>query len=133
MKQHFFAVAIASSLLAMTGVHAVTQDEYNAARDRIASDFKASATRCATWKDDARDICMKKARGAESVARAELELQFNPNPANARKAALEKATAAYEVAVGQCDDRSANARDACVIQAKVDRDRALAELKDMKG
>ena len=52
---------------------AMTKTEYQAGQQRIAGDYKAHKTRCEALKDNAKDVCMEEAKGAEKVAKAELE------------------------------------------------------------
>jgi len=133
MKQHLFVVAIASTLLCLTGVRAMTKDEYNVSKERIVADYKVAKARCNTLKGNAKDVCMKKAKGTEDVAKAELEQEYKPSPANARKVTEEKANAAFEVAKEKCDSQSGDAKSACVNQAKANHDKAKADIKAMKG
>ena len=83
-------------------------------------------------KDNAKDVCMKEAKGTENVAKAELEQGYKPSDSHARKVAEEKATMAYDVAKEKCDDQKGDAKSACVKQAKADHDKAKADMKAMK-
>ncbi|WP_218508616.1 hypothetical protein [Variovorax sp. dw_308] len=120
MKQHLFALAIAASLLALTGVQAMTKDEYTVAGNVIEANFQAAKTRCGGVDDSGRDVCLKQAQGTRAVARAELEQLYKPSPDNARKVAAERAKAAYELSRNACGALSADARDACAQQAQAD-------------
>jgi hypothetical protein len=61
---------------------------------------------------------MAEAKGAEKVAKAELEAQYKPSPRNDEKLAVAKADAAYDVAKERCDDQSGNGKDVCIKDAK---------------
>ena len=62
----------------------------NAEEDRIEADAKAAKAKCATMKDNAKDVCEKEAKGKEKVAKAELNAKNNPTPSNQRKVAEAK-------------------------------------------
>ncbi|MEJ8853656.1 hypothetical protein WKW79_03705 [Variovorax robiniae] len=132
MKQHFFAVAIVSTLFALTGVQAMTQGEYTVAKARIGSDYRLAQSRCDTLKDNARDVCLTEAKGAADVAMAELEQHYKPSPANARKVAAVKAAAAFEVTREACDTLAGEAHQACVHQAEDNHAKAKADV-DVSG
>jgi hypothetical protein len=72
---------------------------------------------------------MKEAKGAENVAKAELEEAYKPSDRHARNVEEEKATARYNVAKEKCDSLTGDAKAACVNQAKADRDSAKAMLR----
>ena len=134
MKQYLLPLAIASSIFAMAAAaHALSSDEYKAAKEGIEANYKVAEAKCHTVKDNAKDVCMKEAKGTEDVAKAELEQQYKPSPRNARKVSEEKANMTYEVAKEKCDDLSGDAKSACVNQAKANHEKAQAEIKAMKG
>ncbi len=60
----------------------------------------------------------RKTKGAEKVAKAELDARYKPSDKAAYKAREAKADADYEVAKEKCDDLSGNAKDVCVKDAK---------------
>jgi hypothetical protein len=76
-------------------------------------------------KANAKDICMAEAKGKEKVAKAELDAKHANDKIKAEQKVKEvKAEAAYEVAKQKCDDQKGEAKDACMKQARVDRDRS---------
>jgi hypothetical protein len=97
---------------------ALTKEEYKAQGDRISADYKAGRDKCGTLKDNAKDICVAEAKGAEKIAKADLEAQYKPSPRNDEKAAVAKADAAYDVAKEKCDDQTGNGKDVCIKDAK---------------
>ena len=133
MKKHLIVLAIASTCFAMSSASAITKDEYNAAKQKVEADYKADKAQCDTMKDNAKDVCMKEAKGKENVAKAELEAQYKPSAAHTRKVAEEKADMTYDVAKEKCDDQQGDAKKACVTQAKADHDKAKADIKAMKS
>ena len=68
---------------------------------------------------------MAEAKGKEKVARAELDHKYSSDKVKSeRKVKDMKAEATFEVAKQKCDDQKGEAKDACMKQARVDRDRA---------
>ena len=109
--------SVAAGLLA-TSAMAMTDAEYKTAKDKISADYKAAKTNCDTMKDNAKDICVKEAKGAENVAKAELDAQHKPSDKATNKARMARADADYEVAKEKCDDLKGNTKDVCVKDAK---------------
>lgn len=95
--------SITAGLLA-TSAFALTQPEYKAAKDTIEADYKASKEKCNALTDNAKDICVKEAKGHEDVAKAELEAQYKPSTKAAYKARVARADADYGIAKEKCDD-----------------------------
>jgi hypothetical protein len=92
---------------------------------RIEAAYKADKAKCDPMKGNAKDICMAEAKGKEKVAKAELNAKDDKDQAKAqRKVQDAKAEAAYDVAKQKCDDQKGEAKDACVKQARVERDQA---------
>ncbi|MBU1361027.1 MAG: hypothetical protein KKC79_13210 [Gammaproteobacteria bacterium] len=132
MKKHLLMLAIASSCFVAGQAGAMTKDEYKVAKEKIEADYKVDKTKCDTMKDNAKDVCMKEAKGKENVAKAELEQAYKPSDSHSRKVAQEKAKAEYEVAKEKCDDQQGDAKNACQKQAKADQDKKMADVKAMK-
>ena len=132
MKKHLLMLALASTCFVATQAGAqMNKDEHKVAKEKIEADYKVAKTQCDTLKDNAKDVCQKEAKGKENVAKAELEQQFRPSDSNARKVAVEKVKATYEVAKEKCDDQTGDAKSACVKQAKADEDKGKADIKAM--
>ena len=93
--------SITAGLLA-TSAFALTQPEYKAAKDTIEADYKASKEKCNALTDNAKDICVKEAKGHEDVAKAELEAQYKPSTKAAYKARVARADADYAIAKEKC-------------------------------
>lgn len=115
---------------------AMTDQEYKAERDRIAADYKAAKAQCDALKGNAEDVCEEQAKGAEKVARAELEAKRNPSEGAQRNVELTKANAEYDVAKEKCDDLSGDAKSTCRKDAsaahKAARDRLTASAAPSK-
>jgi hypothetical protein len=104
---------------------APSERKMNKAEDeQIEATYKADKAKCDGLKANAKDICMAEAKGKEKVAKAELHAKNDKDQANAQKKVTEaKAEAAYDVAKQKCQDQKGEAKDACVKQAQVERDR----------
>lgn len=110
-----------------------TKAEYASAKTAISEDYKADKTACASFKDNAKDICMEEAKAKEKTARAELEFRASGKPADGTKVKVVKADGAYEVAKERCDDLRDNAKDVCNKEAKAAHVAALAAAKNAKA
>jgi hypothetical protein len=126
MKPIITSIALAVSLAFAASVQAQTdRAAVKAEHDRIEAEAKADKAKCDALKANAKDICMAEAKGKERVAKAELDAKTEKDQIRAQKKVSDaKAEAAYDVAAQKCDDQKGEAKDACIKQAKVDRDRA---------
>ena len=75
--RNLIALAL-TGLVATTGM-AMDKAEHTAAKDRISADYKMAKQNCDALKDNAKDVCMKEAKGTEDIAKAELEAQYKPD------------------------------------------------------
>ena len=99
-----------------------------AEEDRIEAEYKAAKAHCDSMKGNAKDVCIKEAKGKEKVAKAELDARKNPSERNQRKVEEAKAEAKYEVAKERCDDLKGKEKDACQKDAKAEHERAKAAM-----
>lgn len=124
------ALAAAALLAASVSLAApLSKEDYTASKDRIEAEYKADRAACDKYSGNAKDICTAKASGKEKVALAELEYARSGKPADATKLAITKADATYAVAKDMCDDKSGNAKDVCVSEAKAAHTKALADAR----
>ena len=130
----FKSTLIAAALLALpvSQAFAMTKVEYKADKSRISADYKADKKACAAQSGNAKDICVKEAKGKEKVARAELENTYVATDKNRNKVLVAKAESAYAIAKEKCDDKSGNDKDVCVKEAKAVEVKALADAKMSK-
>jgi chromosome segregation ATPase len=130
-----FTAAVVLALSASVFAAPMTKDEYKAAKDAISAQYRADKAACDAFKSNAKDICVEEAKGRESVAKAELELNYSPSPKHEYDLRIAKADAAFEVAKEKCDDASGNARDICRKEAKSQHvaARAEAQLSETKS
>ena len=99
-----------------------------AEEDRIEAEYKADKAKCDSMSGNAKDVCVKEAKGKEKVAKAELDARKNPSERNQRKVEEAKAEAKYEVAKERCDDLKGKEKDACQKEAKAMHERAKATM-----
>ena len=133
MKTRLLMLTVAISCTFAGNAMALTQKEYKVQKDQISADYKANSAKCSTLKANAKDICVSEAKGAEKVAKAELEAQYKPGAKNDEKVSLAKADAAYDTAKEKCDDSAGNAKDVCVKDAKAAHVKAKADAKVSKA
>ena len=112
-------VTLASLLaLASAAGAAMSKADYEMEKDRIEATFDAAKRRCAPQSGNAKDICIAEARGNQKVALAELEERLQGSPNARYHARIAKAGAEYEVARQKCEDRSGEAKELCLKEAK---------------
>jgi hypothetical protein len=103
--------------------------EYRAEKDVIEADYKVAKANCKSLSDNAKDICIKEAKGKEKVAKAELEAKRKGTVHSQYDVLKAKAEAAYDVAKEKCDDLKGADKSACKKQAKADESKSMAEAK----
>ena len=124
-------LALAVSLAFSAGAMAanMSQEDYKAGKDQIASQYKAEKAACKSFSGNAEDICVAEAKGKEKVAKADLEAAYKPSVNNRYKASVAVAEATYSVARERCDDKAGTAKDVCVKEAKAVQTTAKADAK----
>ena len=133
MKTRLLMLTVALSCAFAGSAMALTKEEYKTQKDQISVDYKANRDKCSAMKANDKDICVSEAKGADKVAKAELETQYKPTPKNTEKVVFAKADAAYDTAKEKCDDQTANAKDVCVKDAKAARVKAREDAKVTKA
>jgi hypothetical protein len=103
--------------------------EYRSEHEAIEAAYKADKAKCKALTGNAKDVCIKEAKGTEKVAFAELDAKRKGTPHSQYEVLKVKAEAAYEVAQEKCDDLKGADKTACKKQAKADKAKALAEAK----
>jgi hypothetical protein len=127
------AVAMAFGSAHAQSTSSANRDMNKADKDRIAADYKADKAKCDSMQGNAKDVCMKQAKGKENVAKAELDNKAHPSARNQRKVGEAKAKSDYEVAKEKCDDQKGKEKSACEKEAKAAYDRAKADMKKSAG
>ena len=119
MNTQLFVLSVALSCTLAGHAMAMTQAEYSAQKDTVSDQYKAAKEKCSNLKSNAKDICVSQAKGAEKVAKADLEAAYEPSARRTEKAAIARGDAAYDTAKEKCDDLSGNAKSVCRKDAKV--------------
>ena len=124
------AVAIALMCVASSSFAAtMTKSDYSSSKDRIKADYKADKSVCDKSTANAKDICMKQAKGKEKVALAELEFGYTGKAKDGAKVPVAMADSTYATAKEICDDKSGEAKTLCKTEAKSTHTKALADAK----
>ncbi|MGQ3051300.1 MAG: hypothetical protein ACT6S0_05915 [Roseateles sp.] len=111
----------------------LTQPVYSQAKDEVKAMFKTERDRCGSLSGNAKDVCVERAKGHEKVALANLEYQHTGTVKDRNDYLEARYEARYELAKEMCDDKTGNAKDVCVAQAKASHDKAKADLKANKA
>jgi hypothetical protein len=122
-------IVAAMLVLPLAQAASMTKADYQASKTRISADYKADKAACASFADNAKDICVEEAKAKEKVARAELEYGYSGKSADRNKVLVAKAESAYAVAKERCDDKAGNDKDVCVKEAKAIEVKALADAR----
>ena len=130
-KFNIAPMAMALGLVFSTAVlaQAVSKEDYQNGKDKIAAEYKSDKTSCSSLSANAKDICLAQALGKEKVAIADLEASYKPTVKNHYDARVAKAEAQYSVAKERCDDLAGNAKDVCVKEAQAAETAAKADAK----
>lgn len=119
------ALALGPAGLVLAAPPALTKDAYKAAIERIELQAKAQRKACGRLKGPPREVCEAQAGGAEKVAKARLQAQYQPGPDAEKRAKLTRADADYDLAKVRCAASRGKAKDACLDRARHDREAAI--------
>lgn len=127
------AVAICVGALVFTGTAAAADKGDKGAYDQAKATAKAAydtdKKNCDPLSGNAKDICVAEAKAKQTRADETAEARYENTPKAREHAAHEIAEADYKVAKERCDDKSGNAKDICVKEAKAAMTRAEADAK----
>lgn len=121
-------------LLGLAGLASanLTKPVYSQAKDEVKGMFKAERDKCGSLSGNAKDVCVERAKGQEKVALANLEYQYTGTVKDHNDYMEARYEARYKYAKEVCDDKTGNAKDVCVAEAKAEHDKAKADLKANK-
>ena len=132
-KPQFLTAAMVTAMMFGSTASALTNADVKSENDRIAEQFSADKADCRDLKGNARDICMAKAKGTNSVLKAELDVRRNDTPKARYNLRIARAEAEYNVANEKCDDLAGHLKNVCVKDAKAALTAAKVDAKaDMK-
>jgi hypothetical protein len=121
------ALALGTTGLAQAQSQKMDRKAHNSDEDRIESEYKAAKEQCDSMKGNQKDICVAEAKAKERVAKAENDAKNAKDPSRAQaRVERVKADAAYDVAKQKCQEMKGNQKDACMKDAKAERDRSRA-------
>ncbi|MGA0611721.1 hypothetical protein [Caldimonas sp. KR1-144] len=92
-------------------------DQQKIAIARAEADYAVAKERCDDLSGNAKDVCVKDAKAAETRAKADAKMAM-ANTENRQDAASDKRKAEYKAAVERCDSLAGDAKDSCVAAAK---------------
>lgn len=121
------AVGIGASLESPRSL--MTRQDYDGARQEMDSQTRSALAQCRSLEGAARALCRATARADERVRRAELEARYRGTVESESEVRLARVRAAFEVARAQCNERTGEARSACLTSARSERARALADAR----
>lgn len=122
-----------------TSYKPTTENQYKERVARAEADYAVANERCDDKAGNAKDVCVKEAKAAETGAKADAKAQMKILDANAtaheksveanvmanekaddahKDAAANKLDAEYKVAKEKCDTYAGNTKDVCVNEAK---------------
>jgi hypothetical protein len=130
-KTGLATTALFTAMFAASGAFAATgnKTDYNAAKERIAAEYKTDKATCDGYSDNKKDVCLEQAKGKEKVAKAEAEYNYTGKPADMNKVAIAKADSTYDVAKEMCVDEGGSEKDVCKTEAKSAHTKAIADAK----
>ncbi|MBI3347325.1 MAG: hypothetical protein HY020_08960 [Burkholderiales bacterium] len=111
----------------------ITKPVYSAAKDELKAMYKTEHDNCGSMAGNAKDVCVERSKGHEKVALAHLEYQYTGTIKDRNHYLESRFEAKYKLAKEACDDKSGNAKDVCVADAKAEHDKAKADLKANKA
>lgn len=110
------AIGLALSASAMGGT--LSEAQYKKAGEAITATHRSDQAACQEMAGNTRDVCMAKANGRETVAKAERESAYRNSSKNRYYVSIAKADAAFAIAKEKCDDLAGNAQDVCRKEAQ---------------
>ena len=129
MKTKLLLLTIAMSGIFASNAQALTAAEYKTQKNYIAADYKTNWEKCSVLKGHAKNLCAAEAKGAEKVAKAELEAQYKPSVKNDLGVSVAKADTTYAIAKEKCDALSGNDKNVCMKDAEAAHAKAKQDAK----
>jgi len=128
------AVAICAGALVFAGSASAAGDKsgYDQTKASAKAAYDTDKKACDSLSANAKDICGAEAKAKRVRVDENAEVAYKNTPKAREHAVHEIAEADYEVAKERCDDKSGNAKDVCVKEAKAVMTRAQADAKAVK-
>ena len=130
----FATVTLAATLASLAvstqvSAQSMSKADFNAAKTRISSEYKADKASCQQLAGNAKDICIEEGQAKEKVAKAELTYSYTAKTTDKVKLSTVKADSSYAVAKEKCDDLSGIPKTTCKTEAKATHNKTLADIK----
>jgi hypothetical protein len=133
MKMKFEILAACAAALLGAGVQAAEppmgEAAYEAARKKIAAQYRVDRRTCDRLRGAAQDVCEKQAKGREKAESAWLEARYRPSPEAVKEAKLATAEAHYDIAMERCEARKGKAQSRCEDDAEAAREAAIRQAR----
>ncbi len=112
---------------------AYTKENYESAKKNAEAVYDKEIKSCDALKDNAKDVCILKAKAQRIHTTATAEAHYKKTPKATKSALIDIADADYKVAKELCDDQKDNAKDICLKDAKAKHVSAVADAKAGKA
>jgi len=122
-------LAAAGTAAAQTYATPLSKDSYTMAKTNADAQYKIDKDACSSLSGNAKDICIKQAKGKDNVAKADAEAAYENTPKARESARVVLAEANYDIAVQKCDDLAGNPKDVCGKEAKAGLVKGKADAK----
>ena len=124
------ATTLASFAISMqASAQSMSKADYDAAKTRISSEYKADKTICKQLAGNAKDICNEESQAKEKIAKAELTFGYTAKTSDKVKVSTVRADTSYAVAKEKCDDLSGIPKTTCRTNAKAIHTKMGADIK----
>ena len=107
----------------------MTKADFKDTKSRIEADYKAALVPCDALAGIPKKLCSVEAKGNKKVALKDLDAKNDPTPKHRQNASDAKAEAAYDLAHQKCQEKTGNAKDVCIKEAKAAEVAAKADAK----
>ncbi len=107
----------------------MSRSDYSVGKQEIESESRQAVSRCRSMEGSGRELCKARARAEERVKKADLAARYFGTVAAAEDARLARVRAGYDVAKVQCGALDSDARSQCLVDARSDKARSLAEAR----
>ncbi len=107
----------------------MSRSDYAVGKQEIESETRQAAGKCRAVDGSGRELCKARARAEDRVRKADLAARYFGTVAAAEEARLARVRAGYDVAKVQCGALDSDARAKCLVEARSDKVRSLAEAR----
>jgi hypothetical protein len=116
IKMIALSVGFACSAGAMA--ESLSKDDFKLGKEKIAAEYRVDKSKCDALSGNPKSLCVSEANGRDKIALADLNAAYEPTSANNYKARMAKVDADLSIATERCNDKTSNAKDVCIKEAK---------------